>query len=64
LIGLPIRLTISERALDQGGVEMKLRNKPEKSIIRMNDLAGGIRSELVLLHAEINASVLPVEYND
>ena len=25
LIGLPIRLTVSERALSQGGVEMKLR---------------------------------------
>jgi prolyl-tRNA synthetase len=64
LIGLPIRLTISERALAQGGVEMKLRNKPEKSIIRMNELAARIRSELAALQAEINASVLPVEYND
>ena len=64
LIGLPIRLTISERALAQGGVEMKLRNKPEKSIIRMNELATRIRSELSSLQAEINASVLPVEYND
>jgi prolyl-tRNA synthetase len=64
LIGLPIRLTISERALAQGGVEMKLRNKPEKCIIRMNELAARIRSELASLQAEINASVLPVEYNE
>ena len=64
LIGLPIRLTISERALEQGGVEMKLRNKTEKSIIRVNELAARIHSELALLQAEIYASVLPVEYND
>jgi prolyl-tRNA synthetase len=64
LIGLPIRLTISERALSQGGVEMKMRNNPEKSIIQLNEMAARIRSELAALQAEINATVLPVEYND
>jgi len=37
LIGLPIRLTVSERALAQGGVEMKLRSKSDKSIIPFNE---------------------------
>ena len=64
LIGLPIRLTVSERALAQGGVEMKLRNKPEKSIIPLHELAARLRSELAALQAEISATVLPVEYND
>jgi prolyl-tRNA synthetase len=64
LIGLPIRLTVSERALAQGGVEMKLRSKPEKIIISLNELGARIRSELAALEAKINATVLPVEYND
>lgn len=33
LIGLPVRITISERALKQGGVEYKRRNQAEKSIV-------------------------------
>ena len=38
LIGLPIRLTVSERALAQGGVEMKLRSKTDKVIVPPDDL--------------------------
>jgi len=63
LIGLPIRLTVSERALAQGGVEMKLRSQAEKSIIPHDDLAARVRSELAALQAEISATVLTVEYN-
>jgi prolyl-tRNA synthetase len=63
LIGLPIRLTVSERALSQGGVEMKLRSKAEKRIIPLNELTAWVRVELAALEAEISASVLPVEYN-
>jgi prolyl-tRNA synthetase len=64
LIGLPIRLTVSERALAQGGVEMKLRSKTEKNIIPSDEMAARIRSELAALEVEISAAVLPVEYND
>ena len=64
LIGLPIRLTVSERALALGGVEMKLRSKPEKSILPLNEMAARIQSELAGLEAEISITVLPVEYND
>jgi prolyl-tRNA synthetase len=63
LIGLPIRLTVSERALAQGGVELKLRSRPEKVIIPLDQITAQIRSELAALEAEIAATVLPVEYN-
>jgi prolyl-tRNA synthetase len=63
LIGLPIRLTVSERALAQGGVEMKLRSQAEKSIVPLNEMAARIRSELAALEAAISATLLPVEYN-
>ena len=63
LIGLPIRVTVSERALAQGGVEMKLRSKADKVIIPLEETVARLRSELATLEAEIAANIVPVEYN-
>ena len=63
LIGLPIRLTVSERSLAQGGVEMKLRSQMEKVIITLDGTVPTIQSELIKLDAEIAARVIPVKYN-
>jgi prolyl-tRNA synthetase len=63
LIGLPIRLTVSERALAQGGIEMKLRSKTEKSILPLDETVVRLRSELAAMEGEISATVLPAEYN-
>jgi prolyl-tRNA synthetase len=63
LIGLPIRLTVSERALAQGGIEMKLRSKTEKSILPLDETVVRLRSELAAMEDEISATVLPAEYN-
>ena len=62
LIGLPIRLTVSERALSQGGVEMKLRSQTEKVIVPQAELIGRIQAEIAALHATIASKVVPVEY--
>lgn len=63
LIGLPLRLTASERALSAGGVEMKLRHKPEKAILPLGDAIQRIKSEITCLATDINTHVVPVEYN-
>jgi prolyl-tRNA synthetase len=63
LIGLPIRLTVSERALSQGGVEVKLRSKAEKGIIPLDEVVSRLRSELSALETEITTKITPVEYN-
>ncbi len=63
LIGLPVRLTVSERALTQGGVEMKLRSKPDKVIVPLDAAVASVRAALDALEAEIAASITPVEYN-
>jgi prolyl-tRNA synthetase len=63
LIGLPVRITVSERALAQGGVEMKLRSKAEKVIVPLEETVARLRSELAALEAEIAVKVVPVEYN-
>jgi prolyl-tRNA synthetase len=63
LIGLPVRITVSERALGQGGVELKLRSTPEKNIIPLDLTLEHIRSEIAALEAKINAQVRAVGYN-
>jgi prolyl-tRNA synthetase len=64
LIGLPIRITVSERALDQGGVEVKLRSETEKDILALGETVSWIQSKLDELKAGITAKVTPVEYHD
>jgi prolyl-tRNA synthetase len=46
LIGLPIRLTISERAFKQGGVELKLRSSEEARIIPVEQVVDEVRSTI------------------
>ena len=46
LIGLPLRLTVSDRALKQGGVEFKLRRGEEKFIVPIESVVDQIRSIL------------------
>jgi prolyl-tRNA synthetase len=43
LIGLPIRITVSERALQQGGVEVKCRHEKEKQIVPLEQLTDVIK---------------------
>jgi len=33
LLGLPLRLTVSQRALEAGGIEVKWRDEPDKSVV-------------------------------
>lgn len=46
LIGIPIRLTISTRSLEQGGVEWKLRNAEESEIVATSEVIQKIKEEL------------------
>jgi prolyl-tRNA synthetase len=44
LIGLPLRLTISARSLDQGGVEVKWRSEADRAIVSLADLPAVLRN--------------------
>lgn len=46
LIGIPIRVLLSKKTIEKGGVEMKLRNKQESEIVKFEDLGSKIK-ELV-----------------
>ncbi len=43
LIGIPLRLTISKRSLEEGGVELKWRDQPERSIVRLENVIKELR---------------------
>jgi prolyl-tRNA synthetase len=62
LIGLPIRLTVSDRALAQAGAEGKLRTSSEKTIIPMDQIVQEVKGSLASLNAEIAAHVVPLDY--
>ena len=53
LIGIPIRLTISERSVNNGGVEYKRRNKEEKNIIPYENIIPVMKEEIKLLESEM-----------
>lgn len=54
LIGLPIRLTVSERSLKEGGVELKLRHEAEKRIVPQSEVV----QEVVRIAGELVAAVM------
>ncbi len=62
LIGIPIRVTVSERAQSQGGVELKLRREAEKTILPVEDFLPRLKEKISALEAEIASRVVPVPY--
>ncbi len=46
LIGLPLRVTVSARSLEQGGVELKRRDQSERRTVALQDLPATLRAEL------------------
>jgi prolyl-tRNA synthetase len=49
LIGLPLRVTVSARSLEQGGVELKRRDQAERRIVPLAELIAVVRGELAAL---------------
>ena len=64
LIGLPIRVTVSERSLKAGGIEFKRRDSREKTIVPIAGLPGKVRADLQMLEDEIARSVVPVPFEE
>jgi prolyl-tRNA synthetase len=64
LIGIPIRITVSERSLAQGGVEMKLRREPTKDIVPLGETDSHLRSVIQSLQGEITTKVTHVPFKN
>lgn len=57
LIGLPIRLTVSDRAMKAGGVEFKRRDLAEREVVPFEAVVQRVKSEIENLTAEIEQRV-------
>jgi prolyl-tRNA synthetase len=53
LIGAPLRLTVSARSLAAGGVEMKRRDREEKTIVPGGEAVARAATELAAMRAEL-----------
>jgi prolyl-tRNA synthetase len=61
LIGLPIRLTVSDRAMKAGGVEFKRRDRIEREVVPFETVVQRVNSEILALTAEIEQDVSRIE---
>ena len=62
LIGLPVRLTVGDRSLKKGVVEVRLRNQEDKSEVAVGEVVGAVRGMLESLTDGLLGRVGEVEY--
>jgi prolyl-tRNA synthetase len=62
LIGLPLRVTVSERSLKAGGVEFKRRSAPDRETVPLDQAVARLQSEIAALFAALAATVKPMPY--
>lgn len=63
LIGLPLRLTMSKRSLENGGVEYKRRDSDDRSIVPVDDILAHVKAEIEAMTQKILANVTEVTYH-
>ncbi|MCB0004684.1 MAG: proline--tRNA ligase, partial [Anaerolineae bacterium] len=57
LIGLPLRITVGARSLEQGGVELKRRDQAERQLVAVDDIVATVAAELAAMQAELDKTV-------
>ncbi len=57
LIGCPLRLTISKKSLEKGGVELKRRTSKDVVIVPLAEVLARVQSEITALWAELNNTI-------
>jgi prolyl-tRNA synthetase len=62
LIGMPLRLTVSARAMKKGGVELKRRTAKEPFIVPTAEIAEVIEGEIAALKKEIAGKVVEIPF--
>jgi prolyl-tRNA synthetase len=62
LIGLPLRVTVGDRALKRGGVEIKHRTSKDITLIPTGEAVACIQAEIVRLMQDLSATVKTVPY--
>ena len=62
LIGIPIRLTVSKRSLQQGGVELKFRQEPPVLLVPLDEVPQRVQAEIANLETAIARNVVEMKY--
>jgi len=62
LLGVPLRLTVSERALQQGGVELKGRDSEERSVVPVDSVVAAVQEEMARRRASAERLLHDVPY--
>jgi prolyl-tRNA synthetase len=62
LIGIPLRITVSSRALQKGGVELKPRTAKEPTVVPIKDIITRVKTEIAALEDEIKAKVVEIPF--
>ena len=63
LLGIPIRLTVSKRAIEAGGFEFKLRHSPERVVIPQGEIVSHVKGQIEALRTELAEKLMAVPYN-
>jgi prolyl-tRNA synthetase len=61
LIGIPIRLTVSKRSLQQGGVELKFRQETSLLFVPLDEVLQKVRAEITALETAIARNVVEMK---
>jgi prolyl-tRNA synthetase len=64
LIGLPVRLTVSRRALQAGGVEFKRRDQAERRVVELEGILTEVQNTIATLHNQLTTQIVPVDFKD
>ena len=64
LIGIPVRITVGERSLKNGNVELKLRSEEERRDVPLENVLSTVQTALASLWSQLRESVTEVEYRE
>ncbi len=64
LLGMPLRLVVSDRSLKASSVEFKLRTQADRQSVPVEESVSRVRAVIDVLFAELHALVAPVPYKD
>jgi prolyl-tRNA synthetase len=62
LIGIPLRLTVGHRALEEGGIEIKIRHESKKKTIPLDKAVEMVKEIIQDLYAEVEDNLETVEF--
>ncbi len=64
LIGIPIRLTVSDRSLQAGGIEVKRRDQKEKTIIPTDKIVSHVEATIAEMQVDIDQEVVTIPFEE